>query len=341
MFGDGFFASYPVFPRLLDDSLWQSRIEGDLEDQMMDFLEPWADRDLLLGPRAWVRPRPRWCPYTCTANRSRRPTRRHIVILPRLASDDDATPRSGRQCGRGAPAESSKTKGKENTTDNNLPGRKQASCTCSDRNEHANSRKRQTSGSSVSSEGCSSGALDNSGARNSISSTSSTDAVDARRESPWQFSADMSGCDEVRAVTEGGMLMVEGRGSSDSSHRMMRYITSLPRHVSHDSLTARLSNGRLTVTEKPGTQQLEGQARPLHIEVQQKQERESEAKEHKELQETSESTEQKQQKVPEPTVQQRAAKGNKQQKSHGGDTKQTPNLPTRVEGEQLRHTTAA
>lgn len=65
--------------------------------------------------------------------------------------------------------------------------------------------------------------------------------------------------------------MVEGRGSSDASQQMVRYITSLPRHVTHDSLTASLTNGRLTVTQKPEAQQLEGQARTLPIDVQQQQ----------------------------------------------------------------------
>ncbi|XP_050728027.1 uncharacterized protein LOC127004409 [Eriocheir sinensis] len=87
-------------------------------------------------------------------------------------------------------------------------------------------------------------------------------------ESPWQFSVDMSGCDEVRAMTDKGMLMVEGRGSSDTSQQMVRYITSLPRHVSQDSLSASLNNGRLTVTQKAGAQQLEGQARTLPIQTQ-------------------------------------------------------------------------
>ena len=62
--------------------------------------------------------------------------------------------------------------------------------------------------------------------------------------------------------------MVEGRGSSDTSKQMVRYITSLPRHVSHDSLTARLSNGRLTVTQKTAAQ-LQGQAKTLHIDQRQ------------------------------------------------------------------------
>ena len=104
---------------------------------------------------------------------------------------------------------------------------------------------------------------------------SSSSSGQTPEKSPWQFSVDMKGCDEVRAMTERGMLVVEGRGSSENSRQMVRYMTSLPRHVTHDSLTASLNNGRLTVTQK-GEAQLEGQARTLPIDVQQKKAPESE-----------------------------------------------------------------
>ena len=84
---------------------------------------------------------------------------------------------------------------------------------------------------------------------------------------PWQFSVDMKGCDEVRATTKNGILMVEGRGTNDNSQQMVQYITSLPHHVSHDSLTASLVNNRLTVIQKAGAH-LEGQARTVSINVQ-------------------------------------------------------------------------
>ncbi|KAK8387071.1 hypothetical protein O3P69_018018 [Scylla paramamosain] len=211
MFSNVFLTSRPIsFPRLVEASPLNRMAEDFFEDDIMDtVMEDWGtDRDFVFGPRAWVKPRQRWCPYTCVTC-PRRPPRQHLVILPRLANEPMAT--SNQSCGKGIHA-SSNTKGKEQ----NSPSRKQ---TASTRNF-------------------------------------SSDCVD------------MKDCDEVRATTENGMLMVEGRGSSDTSRRMVRYITSMPRHVSHDSLAASLSNGRLTVTQKAGTQ-LEGQARNLPIDLQQ------------------------------------------------------------------------
>ncbi|XP_050727939.1 uncharacterized protein LOC127004363 [Eriocheir sinensis] len=249
MFSNGFFAFHPFsdprdgFPLMgrrsrdwmRNDFPLMDRGPGDMVDKWMEILEPWSTGALVGEPSPYCsRPRTLCCPHTCLLDRPQ--TARHR--LPReslqhfviLPNLLSEPTRSEQEEGRARQSE------------------KAAACSQKCQKKQAGSGQQAAS---------------------STDSAESKTSDKASGESPWHFSVDMSGCDEVRAMTDKGMLMVEGRGSSDTSQQMVRYITSLPRHISHDSLTANLNNGRLTVTQKSGTQQLEGQARTLPIDVQQ------------------------------------------------------------------------
>lgn len=210
---------------------------GDLVDKWMEILEPWNTGAMLdeATPRM-NRPRTRCCPHSCLLEH---PRRTHQHRLPREPLQHFVI----------------------------LPNLLSEPIR-SDRHETGAKQSEEKGACSQQCQG-----KDAAGCQQAASSKDSAESKSekASGESPWHFSVDMNGCDEVRAMTDKGMLMVEGRGSSDHSQQMVRYITSLPRHVTHDSLTANLNNGRLTVTQKTGPQQLEGQARTLPIDVQQPQ----------------------------------------------------------------------
>lgn len=223
----------------MDDFPPHGRGTGDLIDKWMEILEPWSTGALVDEASPWSRPptRTRCCPHACLLDRRLQAApRQHFVILPNLLTDPCFSDERQARREAGSPHEYMSSSRQNTST---LGGSREPSCS------------RPAAGD------CSAGKI------------SSEPGKTRGESSPWQFSVDMSGCDEVRALTEKGMLMVEGRGSTDASQQMVRYITSLPRHVTHDSLTASLNNGRLTVTQKPRAQQVEGQARTLPIDVQQ------------------------------------------------------------------------
>jgi len=66
----------------------------------------------------------------------------------------------------------------------------------------------------------------------------------------WRYSVDVGGCDEVRAFTEDGLLVVEGRGRDSDSSVMVRHVTTLPPHVKAETLTATQKDGRLELSHK-------------------------------------------------------------------------------------------
>nr|XP_027214053.1 uncharacterized protein LOC113807085 [Penaeus vannamei] len=66
----------------------------------------------------------------------------------------------------------------------------------------------------------------------------------------WRYSLDVGGCDEVRAFTEDGLLVVEGRGRDSDSSVMVRHVTTLPPHVKAETLTATQKEGRLELSHK-------------------------------------------------------------------------------------------
>jgi len=69
-------------------------------------------------------------------------------------------------------------------------------------------------------------------------------------EKVWRYSVDVGGCDEVRAFTEDGLLVVEGRGRDSDSSVMVRHVTTLPPHVKAETLTATQKEGRLELSHK-------------------------------------------------------------------------------------------
>lgn len=73
-------------------------------------------------------------------------------------------------------------------------------------------------------------------------------------ERPWQFSVDVGGCDEVRAFTQDGLLVVEGRGRNNDSSVTMRRVTKVPPHINPDKLKATLNkDGRLVLSTENDT----------------------------------------------------------------------------------------
>ncbi|XP_045111780.1 uncharacterized protein LOC123504921 [Portunus trituberculatus] len=221
--------AFHPFSHMMAESPLLGLGSGHLLDRWMEMSEPWSSGSDL--PLFSRRETP-CCPHACTQHTPQRSGRQHFIILPSLFTH---RARSDRKDG-----------GRE--SDNGTTGPEQC------QGKDAGSREQTPSAT---------------GGSKDVADSSRESEGKANGKCPWQFSVDVKGCDEVRATTEGGMLMVEGRGSSDTSRQMVRYITSLPRHVSHDSLTASLSNGRLTVTQKAAGQ-LQGQARTLPIDVQQK-----------------------------------------------------------------------
>ena len=231
MFGYTDSLAFHPFISMTADSplLGHGREFGDLLERWMGLEEPWGSGPFGSSLPYYSRQRTPCCSHVCTQHNPQRSHRQHLVVLPSLLTFPSRRDHRDdvRESGEGATGPE-QCQGKDASN-----SREQTASATVGNKDAADTSRRE-------SEGNTSG------------------------ESPWQFSVDMEGCDEVRAKTEGGMLMVEGRGSSDTSQQMVRYITSLPRHVSHDSLTARLSNGRLTVTQKTAAQ-LQGQARTLHI----------------------------------------------------------------------------
>ncbi|XP_047496702.1 uncharacterized protein LOC125044221 [Penaeus chinensis] len=69
-------------------------------------------------------------------------------------------------------------------------------------------------------------------------------------EKVWRYSVDVGGCDEVRAFSEDGLLVVEGRGGDSDSSVMVRHVTTLPPHIKAETLTATQKDGRLVVSHK-------------------------------------------------------------------------------------------
>ncbi|XP_063609385.1 uncharacterized protein LOC134783435 isoform X2 [Penaeus indicus] len=69
-------------------------------------------------------------------------------------------------------------------------------------------------------------------------------------EKEWRYSVNVGGCDEVRAFTEDGLLVVEGRGRDSASSVMIRHVTTLPPHVKAETLTATQKEGRLVLSQK-------------------------------------------------------------------------------------------
>lgn len=72
-------------------------------------------------------------------------------------------------------------------------------------------------------------------------------------DKPWQYSVDVGGCDEVRAYTESGMLMVEGRGRKSDSSMKVLYMTRLPPHIKTYALTATLKQDGHLVLRQPSS----------------------------------------------------------------------------------------
>lgn len=218
-----------------DDFPVMGRRPGHLVDKWMEILEPWStgtlvDETIPYSPR----PRTRCCPHSCLLDRPQRAPRRQ--------------PRDSLQHFVILPNLLAEVTRSDEEKEGSGSSEKGASCSQQCHGKQASNGQQ---------------------AAPNEDSVGNKKKSDKPCESPWHFSVDMNGCDEVRAMTDKGMLMVEGRGSSDTSQQMVRYITSLPQHVRHDSLTAKLNNGRLTVTQKSGPQQLEGQCRTLPIDVQQ------------------------------------------------------------------------
>lgn len=73
----------------------------------------------------------------------------------------------------------------------------------------------------------------------------------------WQISVNVSGCDEVRAFTESGVLNVEGRRNKREQQQQpvmkVQHRTTLPIGVDPETLTATLTkDGRLIVSQRKG-----------------------------------------------------------------------------------------
>lgn len=73
---------------------------------------------------------------------------------------------------------------------------------------------------------------------------------------PWQIGLNVSGCDEVRAFTESGVLNVEGRRNKREQQppvMKVQHRTTLPIGVDPETLTATLTkDGRLIVSQRKG-----------------------------------------------------------------------------------------
>lgn len=80
---------------------------------------------------------------------------------------------------------------------------------------------------------------------------------------PWLFNVEVKDYDKVRATTESGMLIIDGERKCKDSRVMFRQVTSLPRHVNPDSLTATLKEGQLKVSERPNPQVTQGRVLPI------------------------------------------------------------------------------
>lgn len=73
---------------------------------------------------------------------------------------------------------------------------------------------------------------------------------ESNRETPWQYTVDLSGCDEVQVSTNSQVLRVEGRGQRGNSKTMVQHLTTLPQNITADQIIATLNNGQLTVKQK-------------------------------------------------------------------------------------------
>ena len=198
-------------------------------DKWMEISEPWTTGAMVTGFNPWSRPQAHCCPHAFMLDRPQRSCRQHFVILPSLLTDPNRCDYEG-----------------------------------------GDQKSEKGAALSIQCQG-----KDTASSEQTSSTTTGKDATECNSNDktlekfPWQFSVDMKGCDEVRTRTKNGVLMIEGRGTNDNSQQMVQYITSLPHHVSHDSLTASLVNNRLTVIQKAGAY-LEGQARTVLIDMQQR-----------------------------------------------------------------------
>lgn len=70
----------------------------------------------------------------------------------------------------------------------------------------------------------------------------------------WQYDVDVSGCDEVRAYTQDGLLVVEGRRHGNGASVNVRRETILPPHINPEKLKATLKkDGRLVLSTEGDT----------------------------------------------------------------------------------------
>lgn len=208
----GYFPSHLIYFRQEDDYQRRRKSGGLVDDEVLSVRETRSSRNLVLTPESWMTPPSQWCPKSGVTSHPQQPSRLHLATRPRLAGDGRSS--GVRQCAKDAMGA-----------------------------EDKNSSPSRISPPAAVPGGGNQGDAPDSAGNKSISQ--------AQGGGAWRFVVDMNGCNEASVVTEGNQLTVEGYGVTNVYHKTVRYVTRLPSHVRHDFLAAKLSKGRLTVTQKP------------------------------------------------------------------------------------------
>ncbi|KAG7159868.1 hypothetical protein Hamer_G022093 [Homarus americanus] len=201
-------------------------------EEASGMLEGWGGGGLVMRPGTWFRPQSRCCSYDDNFGRRFSMTRflhsplSSVGTVPPYHKNTNKCDDSDKCTSNSKNTTSCHCK-RTSVTNDDIP--KTASVTSDDVTIKINK------GSDVSS--------------SSASSNKKAGAGD--QKTPWQFVVDARGYEEVRAVTNSGMLTVEAKTNQGHTRMMGRYSTTLPPHVDPDTLTATLRDGRLTVSQKP------------------------------------------------------------------------------------------
>jgi len=87
---------------------------------------------------------------------------------------------------------------------------------------------------------------------------------------PWSVEVDMSGCDEVRAWTENGQIVVKGHSTKSHGFMAVQRVMTLPRHVRGETLTATLGReGTLTLREAQANSNKDNQVMDIPVQKEQ------------------------------------------------------------------------